>query len=421
MVKLKVEESQKKKILIIGDAVVPTGFARVLHSLFTPLTKKYSIHHLGVNYRGDPHNFNYPIYPAILGGDIYGFGRLENLIEVIKPDVIFILNDLWIHSDYVERLNKYLGKIKIILYTPIDGGPIEPSWLKSIKDVDRLLVYTNFGKSVINQGLKVWGENETIKFPKVEILPHGIDTTKFYPFQDKDIAKRTLYPNREDFFNNSFIVLNANRNQPRKRLDITLKAFALFSKDKPSNVKLYLHTGVEDMGWNILSLAKRYGIDSRVIITSLAHNLQTVPDEKLNLIYNACDVGLNTSVGEGWGLCSWEHAATKAAQIVPKHSSNIELWEKRRGILIEPSFQLTTERVLTEGFIVAPESVAKGLQVLYENKDLRNELAENAYNYITKKRFSWKAISKKLDNIIMDVLEEKSKEEAEDYGNIVAI
>jgi len=32
-----------------------------------------------------------------------------------------------------------------------------------------------------------------------------------------------------------------------------------------------------------------------------------LPDNELNIVYNACDIGINTSVREGWGLVSFEH------------------------------------------------------------------------------------------------------------------
>lgn len=420
----------KKKILVIGDAVAPTGFARVLHSLFVPLSKKYEVHHLGVNYRGDPHEFKYSIYPAMLGGDIYGFGRVDGLVQALKPDLIFLLNDMWVHDDYMRTLEKYVGKIKIIMYSPIDAGPMDFRWLKAIKNIDRFMVYTNYAKAVIDESLETWAKVEgrgNVKFPKVEILPHGIDTKRFYPFLDtgeisgKLVAKRTLYPNRKDF-EDSFVVLNSNRNQPRKRIDVTLKGFASFAENKPKNVKLYLHMGVEDVGWNILHLAQRYGIDDRLIISSTSNTIPGVSDERLNLIYNACDVGINTSVGEGWGLCNWEHAATKAAQLVPAHSANIEIWGEKRGVLMEPTFKLTNERILTEGQYVLPETVAEGLELLYQNKELRDELAQNAYDYIISPQFNWKNIAKTLDRIIMEVLEEKSFEMKEETANdIVAL
>ena len=44
-------------------------------------------------------------------------------------------------------------------------------------------------------------------------------------------------------------------------------------------------------------------------------------DADLNRLYNACAIGLNTSAGEGFGLVSFEHAATGAPQVVPDHDA----------------------------------------------------------------------------------------------------
>ena len=52
-----------------------------------------------------------------------------------------------------------------------------------------------------------------------------------------------------------FIVFNGNRNQFRKRIDITIAAFAKFAKDKP-DTQLYLHMGKKDQGWDIMNLFK---------------------------------------------------------------------------------------------------------------------------------------------------------------------
>ena len=88
--------------------------------------------------------------------------------------------------------------------------------------------------------------------------------------------------------------------------------------------------GVEDCGWNIVLLAKRHGIEDRLILTAHMPFLPVVSNRVLNCIYNACDVGINTSIGEGWGLVSFEHAATGAGQIVPRHSACEELWRDWR-------------------------------------------------------------------------------------------
>ena len=61
------------------------------------------------------------------------------------------------------------------------------------------------------------------------------------------------------------------------------------------------------------------GLEERLHLNPLAGGI--VDDRELNLLYNACDVGITTSMGEGWGLVSFEHGAAGAAQIVPDHSA----------------------------------------------------------------------------------------------------
>jgi D-inositol-3-phosphate glycosyltransferase len=60
------------RILIVGDAALPTGFARVVEGIFKPLAAKYEIRQLGTNYLGDPHGYSWKVYPAELGGDRWG-------------------------------------------------------------------------------------------------------------------------------------------------------------------------------------------------------------------------------------------------------------------------------------------------------------------------------------------------------------
>ena len=97
----------KITVLTVSDAGVYTGFARVFHSIFENLPQdEYEIHSLAINYRGDPWktNPNISLYPAMLGGDLIGLGRFQSLYDKIKPDLIWILNDLWLIREYVSRM-----------------------------------------------------------------------------------------------------------------------------------------------------------------------------------------------------------------------------------------------------------------------------------------------------------------------------
>lgn len=45
----------RERILVVGDAVAHTGFARLLGSLLARLHARFEVHQLGVNFDGDPH------------------------------------------------------------------------------------------------------------------------------------------------------------------------------------------------------------------------------------------------------------------------------------------------------------------------------------------------------------------------------
>jgi glycosyltransferase involved in cell wall biosynthesis len=184
-----------------------------------------------------------------------------------------------------------------------------------------------------------------------------------------------------------------------------MQGFAEFAKDKPANVKLYLHMAAEDTGWNVLILAKRYGIFDRLIMTQADNSRPTFSNEQLNLLYNACDVGLNTTTGEGWGMVSFEHAATRAAQIVPRHTSLAELWTDAAEF-VEPVMRLTYPGNLTHGHIVAPEGVADALQRLYEDRPHREELANAAYRNATRPEFNWTSIAARWRQLFDEMLAE---------------
>jgi D-inositol-3-phosphate glycosyltransferase len=371
-------------VLVAGDAVAPTGFARVLHSILGRLSGAYDFHHLGVNYGGQPHSYPWQIYPAGdgAGGDLYGLRRVREMVERVEPRLIFLLNDPWLLGGYLEALGDLRQGRKVVAYAPVDAGPIEAELVAPLGGLDRLVMYTRFGQHEMEKSAaQLRTTQPEAPFPPLAVIPHGVDCELFQPLGSpppdavaagdfslgREVARRRLFT--DPALHDAWIVLNANRNQPRKRIDVTIKGFALFARDKPANVRLYLHMGMVDCGWNVVALARRHGIEDRLILTAEEHLLPAVPDELLNCIYNACDVGLNTSLGEGWGLVNLEHAATGAAQVVPRHSACAEIWDGAAELL-EPAASLTMEGLLTEGLLVTPEELAGALERLYADPAL---------------------------------------------------
>ena len=280
---------EKLKLLTISDLAVNTGFSRVMTEIIRHFPEHFEVSSLAINYFGDPHELKAKLYPASAGGDLYGINRLGNLIDKINPDRILILQDSWIIKEYLKVIKEDMLD-KVVIYTPVDAGPYMNSWLEKFPSVKRVCAYTEFGKEVL------LAANPDIK--DIAVIPHGINTDMFYQM-DQNSAREKLGKLEDDLF----IILNVNRNQPRKKIDICAKAFGIFAQDKP-DVRYYHHAGVEDAGWNIVELAKRYGFERRLILSHRDLSPQkAVSDESLNNIYNAADVGLNLSSGEGWGLC----------------------------------------------------------------------------------------------------------------------
>lgn len=392
---------EKIKVLFYGDAVTPTGFSRVLHSIAENLSQDdYDISWVGVNYYGDPHTYPYRIYPTGFNGDVYGIARLPDILERERPQIIFLLNDAWVLDGILKAIKEIYDKQKwelpkIVTYIPVDAEDHDPDWYKEFNVVSQAIAYTTFGQEVINKAV---GGLDPI------VIPHGIDRKYFFKInKPKNEIKKELYSNNSELYEDSFIILSANRNQPRKRLDITMKAFALFAENKPTNVRLYMHCGIRDSHIDIIKLAKRYGIDGRLIISGNVRGIQRVSVEKLNLIYNSSDVGINTSVGEGWSLTQIEHAVTGAPQVVPNHSALGNLY-KDCGLLVEPKTEVVLDGIMTTGKIVFPEDVATRLEELYSNKELYNTLSKASIDKFTSPTFTWKEIAKKFDKVFKEVL-----------------
>lgn len=382
------------KLLWCGDGGVASGFARVNHSIIENLPEDWEIHHLAVNYNGDPYETkrNHMLYPARLGGDLLGINRLQPLIKSLQPDIIFILNDPWVIYDYLTRIPV---ECKVVAYTPVDAECMDSTWVDNIAKINQFITYTNFGK---NEFLKVKAD-----FGKIEVVPHGTDISKFYPI-DKLEARKQLGIDPDHF-----IVFNGNRNQPRKRVDLTIKAFAKFAEDKP-DARLYLHMGITDAGWDVEKLCKRYGIIGKLIMTGKNISPSTyVPDHQLNLIYNAADVGINTSMGEGWGLVNVEQACCKIPQIVPNYSATKEIFSP------DEAFHINIERIephlgiLTEGCIIDVDHAAELLERVYQDRELASQVAERAYSKFTQEKYTWAAVAKEFEKIFIKVNAQESK------------
>ena len=62
------------------------------------------------------------------------------------------------------------------------------------------------------------------------------------------------------------------------------------------------------------------------------------------------------------------------------------------------------DKILTEAWLVSPESVAEALERLYTERELLEELSEAAYRNATRPEYRWAAISERWDALFREVL-----------------
>jgi glycosyltransferase involved in cell wall biosynthesis len=148
---------------------------------------------------------------------------------------------------------------------------------------------------------------------------------------------------------NSIVFLNINRNSERKRLDLSVMGFSRLLKNNP-DLPLYL-VCVTNMNPQIgayynpvqiyVNEMERLGIDiikygQRVLCVDTSPP-KMYDDKTINMFYNACDYGINTASGEGFGLCQLEHLATGAPQIVIDVGDYRSFLTEDVSVIIPPS------------------------------------------------------------------------------------
>lgn len=378
---------KKIKVLAYSDAPsCATGFGTVSRNIFEALYKtgRYEIDNLGINYWGDPHGLPYNIWPTGTNNerDPYGRKKVCSMIPQMEYDILFFLQDTFI-LDFMPELVNYLKtetqkKFKSVCYFPIDGTPKE-QWVKNVNVADYLVAYSEFGKA---ESQKMYPEVQ-----EMLQIPHGVNLNDYNVLPEADVKSF-----RENYFGrhaDKFIFTNLNRNQQRKDIPRTIQAFTEFRKTVPKSI-LYLHMAQQDQGWNLEEVCKAYGLSltNDVIFPENFGPNQGYPREVVNMIYNASDCVVSTTLGEGWGLSWVEAMATKTPVIMPNNTALTECITPDRGWLADSGGSPSLYTVLPhDNEVIRPlvdvNSMVKCMLEIYNNPEEVKKRTEVAFNWVT--------------------------------------
>lgn len=396
--------SESMRILWVGDSpTVSTGFAKCTRFACEALYRAgHEVHVLGINEFGDPHSYPYKIYPCInpLDGctDPFGVNRLPIMIDRIKPDLIVLLNDPWNVPEYFSYLDwvnegRIAQEMEVINIPPIVGWLAVDSMNQKGAGCNRLahvIVWTQFAIDELVKGGYTgdWS-----------IIPLGVDTSIFRPLPKAECRAKILPSQIPD---DAFIVGVVGRNQPRKRLDLTIRYFAEWIKQyNVENAYLYLYVSpTGERGCDIKSLVDYYKINGKVIVASPEGF--GMAEESMPIIYNACDVYLSTSQGEGFGLPALEAMACGISLIV-SNCGGFGSWipENCAFKISCPNTALTAPlnaHPYTIGGIADEKETIGALQKVYLYRELRENMGKNGVEFA--QSMSWENVGDAIVNTL---------------------
>ena len=249
----------------------------------------------------------------------FGFNKINEYMDMVNPDVVMIYNDPLIIMRFIEAMKHERGKSSYKLWIYLDQvyEGIAQQLIDGIRaHADRMYCFSDLWKKKFLE----YGP-----FSDVRVLEHAVDPTVFSCMPSASVATvRTNLSVPSD----GILFLNANRNSQRKRLDLTLGGFArLVARNPTKPYYLLVLTNASPQSGAFYDVQRVFmeeltlqGLDIQshvrklLLVDSSPPNLMT--DEAINQVYNASDIGVNTSDGEGFGLCQLEHMYTGAPQLV---------------------------------------------------------------------------------------------------------
>lgn len=375
---------------------------RVADRLLGGLGPEWTVDLVGVGYGGPVESRGrVTLHPSEPGGrDTFGIHAAAELCRSgPAPDAVLVHHDLWLLGRYADVLGRAARGAPLLAYLPLDGEPgaVEPAKIEGLLAYRAIAVYTEWARYALERALAAIADDP----PPVDRVGHGVDLERFRPAADpsdpaalaraRTALKRSLLPDIEDPAG-TLLVLNANRPDPRKRMDRTLEGFAAFLRRAPgARARLVLHHAhsLPEVDASLRAAADRLGIAGKVIFDPLGTG-RVADEARLAELMAACEIGLNTSMGEAWGLLAFEHAATAAAQVLGRHSAHPELWEGA-AVLVEPARRMVPPSSPLEMADLDPEAIGTALEGLHRDPERRHAVGLACRDRATRSDAGWEA------------------------------
>jgi D-inositol-3-phosphate glycosyltransferase len=261
-----------------------------------------------------------------------------------------------------------------------------------LNGLDRAIFWTEFGRQQA-RGCTV----------PTAIVPLGVDLDIYKP-GDRIEARQAIGLPTECI--DAFILGNINRNQNRKRLDLTIQYFAeWYHRNGRPNAYVYLHAlPGSSTQCDIDQLADYYGVQARLILPQFKDFFSGVIEQWVVTTYQTFDAAINSGLGEGWGLTTMEGMACGIPQIATDCAA-IPEWAGD-AVRLTPvcSWGVMPDVNTMIGGVPDAEESIRAIHDMYSDVSYRKLMADRALARVFEDRFRWANIAEGFSREIREAL-----------------
>ena len=342
-----------------------------------------------MNYRGDYWPSKLKLYvPTMLDGrDIFGRTRIIEMLGKVEPDVVVMLNDaniiLQLLYENTFDPEKFLLQYRpVMTYIPVDGYNLPPAWPGILCQVSNVVTMSKFGQG---------------QYPGSQMVYHGVDTDEFWPVSKTrpivTSSNRRCTTKKEckeafGYDRDCFLILRVDKNSGRKDWPATWKALVPVMR-RHHEVHAHFHTQVSEGQTGIVMnamLSREMDVKDRIHFPDFATSFIGWSQQDLNALYNAADLFVSTSRGEGFGLTLAEAAAC-GVPIVAQNVSAIPEVVGPGGVLIEPERPITVPSG-QDLWLANIQAFTEEIEHLYQSSGARRDLGKAGREHV-EKSFNW--------------------------------
>ena len=224
-----------------------------------------------------------------------------------RAQIVISLFDIWVAD--LDMIGQAAHNVFWVPWTPIDSEPLPEKIKKAAETCRFRIAMSEFGQNQFAEhGLDSY------------YIPHGVDQSIFKPMDQEEAREMMRLP--QDAFIFGMVAANKGNSPGRKAITEHMLAFKMFKEQVDGDAILLIHTTSGQYGeWHGVDLfdyANQLGLEvgKDIMIPGQYNMVLGFSPEFMAVQYNAFDVFMNVSRGEGFGVPILEAQACGTPVIV---------------------------------------------------------------------------------------------------------